>query len=65
MSGKKRGTWKKFWLYIVTDGGTKDPQLHCIQNPSTSFRIGEVIFATGFIISETAWQERAIETSQE
>ncbi len=49
---------EKFWLYIVTDAGTDYPQLHRIQNPAAKFRIGEDIFATGFVIHEDAWHER-------
>jgi len=36
-----------------------------IQNPVASFRVGEGIFATGFIIPQTAWKKRAKDTSQE
>ncbi|MBL7064418.1 MAG: DUF3883 domain-containing protein [Anaerolineae bacterium] len=48
----------KFWLYIVTDAGTDVPQLHCIQNPAAQFRVGEDIFATGFIIHDETWREK-------
>jgi hypothetical protein len=48
----------KFWLYIVTEAATDAPQLHRIQNPAAWFRIGEDIFATGFIIHEKTWREK-------
>ncbi len=49
----------KFWLYIVTKAATDAPQLHRIQNPAAHFRMGEDIFATGFIVPEKRWREKA------
>ena len=49
----------KFWLYIVTDAGTDAPQLHRIQNPAAHFRLGEDIFATGFVVPEEKWIQKA------
>ena len=46
----------KFWLYIVTEAGTDEPQLSRIQNPASHFQEGEDIFATGFIIHESNWR---------
>lgn len=58
--------WKKarhfgeaYWLYVVTEAGTDDPTLERIQNPAARFREEEDIFATGFIIPEDRWRERA------
>ena len=55
--------WKKarrygddYWLYIVTQAGTSDPQLQRIQNPAAHFQMNEDIFATGYIIPEHSWQ---------
>jgi superfamily II DNA or RNA helicase len=54
--------WKKarryeddYWLYIVTQAGTDEPQLQRIQNPAAHFEMDEDIFATGFIIPEDRW----------
>ena len=55
---KARHFADKFWLYVVTDAGTDAPQLHRIQNPAAHFRMGEDIFATGFIIHEETWREK-------
>jgi hypothetical protein len=54
---KARHFGAKFWLYIVTEAGTKTPQLHRIPNPALQFQVGEDIFATGFIIPEDNWRE--------
>jgi len=51
--------WRKFWLYIVTEAASEAPQLHRIQNPAAHFRMGEGIFATGFIVPEKKWREKA------
>jgi hypothetical protein len=56
---KARHFGNKFWIYIVTEAGTDNPQLHCIQNPAARFRVGEDILATGYIIQEKTWRERA------
>jgi len=50
---------RKFWLYIVTEAASDTPQLHRIQNPAAHFRLGEDIFATGFIVPEERWREKA------
>jgi len=49
---------RKFWLYIVTGAASDIPRLHRIQNPAAHFRMGEDIFATGFIIHEETWREQ-------
>lgn len=56
--------WKKarrygddYWLYIVTQAGTAEPQLQRIQNPFVHFQMDEDIFATGYIIPEENWQQ--------
>ncbi|MFW6116714.1 MAG: protein NO VEIN domain-containing protein, partial [bacterium] len=56
---KARHFGEKFWLYVVTEAGTDEPELHRIQDPAAHFREGEDIFATGFIVHEEAWRERA------
>ncbi len=48
----------KFWLYIVTEAASDAPRLHRIRNPAAQFRVGEDIFATGFIIHEETWREK-------
>jgi superfamily II DNA or RNA helicase len=57
--------WKKarrygddYWLYIVTQAATGDPQLQRIQNPAAQFALDEDIFATGFIIPEDRWHDK-------
>ena len=55
---KARHFGDKFWLYVVTEAGTDEPQLHRLQNPAARFRVGEDIFATGYIIQEGMWRER-------
>lgn len=70
-TGKIRLTsneWKKarhfgdeYWLYVVTQAATDDPELTRIQNPAARFSEGENIFATGYIIDQDAWQSRASE----
>ena len=59
--------WKKarrygddYWLYIVTQAGTNEPQLQRIQNPAAHFQMDEDIFATGFIIPEENWHRKTI-----
>jgi hypothetical protein len=47
-----------FWLYVVTEAGTDEPEMHRIQNPAARFRVGEDILATGYIIREETWRER-------
>ena len=56
---KARHFGDKFWLYIVTQAAADAPQLQRVQNPSEHFRMDEDIFATGFIIHEKTWRERA------
>jgi len=56
---KARHFADKFWLYIVTDSGTKAPQLNCIKNPSDKFEEGEDIFAAGFIVPEDKWRQKS------
>jgi hypothetical protein len=48
-----------FWLYVVTEAGTDEPKFLRIQHPASHFREGEDIFATGFIVHEETWRERA------
>jgi hypothetical protein len=55
---KARHFGDKFWLYVVTETGTEQPQLHRIQDPAAHFRVGEDILATGYIIHEQTWRER-------
>jgi superfamily II DNA or RNA helicase len=59
--------WKKarrygddYWLYIVTQAGSDDPQLQRIQNPAAQFALDEDIFATGFIIPEDRWHDKTV-----
>ena len=56
---KARQFGDKFWLYVVTQAATDAPQLQRIQNPAAAFQIDEDIFATGFIVPEHKWRERA------
>lgn len=49
--------WKKakrfgdsFWLYVVINAGTENPNLYRIQNPAERFRLNEDIYATGYKI---------------
>ena len=65
-TGKIRITsneWKRarqfgdeYWLYVVTQAATDEPDLTRIQNPAERFREGQDIFATGFAIPEEVWQ---------
>lgn len=65
-SGKIRLTaneWKKarhfgdgYWLYVVTEAATDQPQLTRIHNPAARFMEDKDIFATGFEIQEETWQ---------
>jgi len=48
-----------FCLYVVTEAATGQPELHSVQDPGAHFREGEDIFATGFIVQEEAWRQRA------
>ncbi|MFW6116754.1 MAG: hypothetical protein ACOC6F_03410 [bacterium] len=57
--GKTRHFIEKFWLYVVTEAGTEEPELHRIQDPAAHFREGEDIFATGFIVREESWRRKA------
>lgn len=70
-SGKIRLTaneWKmarkfgeEYWLYVVTQAGTDDPELTRIQNPAERFEEGQDIRATGFEIPEGAWRSHLTE----
>lgn len=73
-SGKIRLTaneWKKarhfgagYWIYVVTEAATAQPQLTRIHNPAARFTEGEDIFATGFEIQEEDWRRQAeVQTS--
>jgi hypothetical protein len=57
---KARHFGEKFWLYVVVDAGTESPHLYRIQDPAMHFRLGEDIFAAGFIIPEERWRGREI-----
>jgi len=52
---KARHFGEKYWLYIVTQSGTGEPELKQIQDPATHFVEEEDIFATGFMIPEDRW----------
>jgi superfamily II DNA or RNA helicase len=56
---KARHFGEKFWLYVVTEARTDEPELHRIQDPAAHFREGEDIFATGFIVHEESWRKKA------
>ena len=45
--------------YLSAQAAADAPELHRIQNPAARFRVGEDIFATGFLIHEETWRERA------
>jgi superfamily II DNA or RNA helicase len=56
--------WKKarqlkdeYWLYVVTDAGTEQPQLQRIQDPAGKLEQEKDIYATGYRIPEDRWQE--------
>jgi superfamily II DNA or RNA helicase len=58
--------WKKarqfgdeYWLYIVTQASTDEPQLTRIQNPAARFAEGQDIHATGYIIDKDAWESES------
>jgi hypothetical protein len=65
-SGKIRLTsneWKKarkfedqYWIYVVTQAASDQPELTRIQNPAHRFDEGQDIYATGFEIPEEAWE---------
>jgi hypothetical protein len=44
---------------VVTEVRTEQPELHRIQELAAHFRVSEDILATGYIIHEETWQERA------
>ena len=46
-------------MTIVTEAAGATPQLHRIQNPAAHFRMDEDIFATGFIVPEDKWRDKA------
>jgi superfamily II DNA or RNA helicase len=52
---KARHFGDKFWLYIVTQAGSDEPQLHCIQNPAERFEMEVDIFTSGYQIPEERW----------
>ena len=54
--------WKKakrfgedYWLYIITEAGTKNPKLTRLRNPAVKFKIDEDIYATGYLIPLESW----------
>jgi len=66
--GKVRLTsneWKKakrfsedYWLYIVVNAGTDNPELaKRIQDPANKFKLEEDIYATGYEIPVNSWKE--------
>jgi len=66
--GKVRLTsneWKKakrfgedYWLYIVVNAGTDNPELaNRIQDPANKFKLEEDIYATGYEIPVENWKE--------
>jgi hypothetical protein len=67
-SGKIRLTaneWKKarkfedqYWIYVVTQAASENPELTRIQNPAQTLEQGEDVFATGFEIPEKRWREK-------
>jgi hypothetical protein len=57
---KARRHGEQYWLYIITQAATNEPQLQQIQNPADQFSLDEDIFATGFIIPEDRWQSRRV-----
>jgi hypothetical protein len=59
LSIKKRKRSGSFWLYVVTEAGADEPQLHRVQHPAAHFREGEDIFATGFTVHEETWREQS------
>jgi len=56
---KARQFGDRYWLYVVTEAATDEPQLQRIRDPAGRFQVGEDIFSTGFIIPEDRWRERA------
>lgn len=55
--------WKKarrygddYWLYIVTEASSDNPNLKRVNNPRNKFNLEEDIFATGFKIPEDKWK---------
>jgi len=47
---------EKYWIYVVTQAATDEPELTRIQDPAMMFEEGEDIFATGFEIPEAKWR---------
>ncbi len=62
---KARHFGDKFWLYVVTGAAGDAPQLHRIQNPAAHLQMGKDILATGFIVREETWRERAEKGEQQ
>ena len=56
---KARHFGEQYWLYVVTQAATDDPELTRIRNPARVFTEGENIFATGFQIPEEKWTSAA------
>jgi hypothetical protein len=52
---KARHFGEKFWLYVVTEAGSGEPELHCMRDPAGRFQMNVDIFAAGFIIPESKW----------
>ena len=46
-------------LYVVTEAATSAPRLQRILDPAVEFQMDEDIFATGFILPEEKWRQRA------
>jgi len=55
---KARHFGEKYWLYIITQSASDDPELNCIPHPAEQFQENEDIFATGFVIPEERWKRR-------
>ena len=62
---KARHFGDKFWLYVVTEAGSDEPQLHRIQDPAARFRVGEDILATGYIIQGETWRRRTADRTKD
>jgi len=55
---KKANRFKnKFWLYIISNAATDNPQLKRIQNPAEKLSIDEDIFATGYELPLEKWSQ--------
>jgi len=55
---KKANRFKdKFWLYIISNASTGNPELKRIQNPAEKLSIDEDIFATGYELPLEKWSQ--------